>query len=152
MAICSRISSIRSLIVCLSPNPSKISVSSFEITTFFADPSTDTSAFSSVIPTSSEISCPPVSVAISCIKFLRLSPNPGDLTAHTFSPPRSLLTTKVASASLSTSSAMISSARPVFIACSRRCKIGWIAVTFFSVRSSSGLSNSHFCVFVSVTK
>ena len=40
---------------------------------------------------------------------LRRSPKPGALTAATLRPPRSLLTTSVASASPSTSSAMISS-------------------------------------------
>src|SRR6516225_3950940 len=43
---------------------------------------------------------------------LRRSPNPGALTAATFRPPRSLLTTKVANASPSTSSATISSGFP----------------------------------------
>jgi len=40
---------------------------------------------------------------------LRRSPNPGALTAQMFRMPRSLLTTRAASASLSTSSAMIKS-------------------------------------------
>ena len=44
---------------------------------------------------------------------LRRSPKPGALTAHTCSVPRSLLTTSVASASPSTSSAMMSSGLPV---------------------------------------
>ena len=43
---------------------------------------------------------------------LRRSPKPGALTAATLRPPRSLLTTRVASASPSMSSAMISSGRP----------------------------------------
>ena len=43
---------------------------------------------------------------------LRRSPKPGALTAATLRPPRSLLTTSVASASPSTSSAMISSGLP----------------------------------------
>src|SRR6476660_1522494 len=40
---------------------------------------------------------------------LRRSPKPGAFTAATFSPPRSLLTTSVAKASPSTSSAMMTS-------------------------------------------
>ena len=44
---------------------------------------------------------------MSCNMALRLSPNPGALTAAIFSPPLSLLTTNVAKASPSTSSAMI---------------------------------------------
>jgi hypothetical protein len=43
---------------------------------------------------------------------LRRSPKPGALTAATLRPPRSLLTTRVASASPSISSAMMSSGRP----------------------------------------
>ena len=43
---------------------------------------------------------------------LRRSPKPGAFTAATFRPPRSLLTTRVASASPSMSSAMISSGLP----------------------------------------
>ena len=43
---------------------------------------------------------------------LRRSPKPGALTAATFKPPRSLLTTSVARASPSTSSAMMRSGLP----------------------------------------
>ena len=50
---------------------------------------------------------PPVRIAMSCSIALRRSPKPGALTAHDFECPRSLLTTRVASASPSTSSAMI---------------------------------------------
>ena len=49
---------------------------------------------------------------MSCSIALRRSPKPGALTAATLRPPRSLLTTSVASASPSMSSAMISSGRP----------------------------------------
>jgi len=50
---------------------------------------------------------PPVKIAISSkISFL-LSPNPGALTAAIFSAPLILLTTNVANASPSTSSAII---------------------------------------------
>jgi hypothetical protein len=45
-------------------------------------------------------------MAMFCSIALRRSPNPGALTAATLSPPRSLFTTNVASASPSTSSAM----------------------------------------------
>src|SRR2546426_702632 len=50
--------------------------------------------------------------AMSSSIALRRSPKPGALTAATLSPPRSLLTTRVASASPSISSAMISNGRP----------------------------------------
>jgi hypothetical protein len=60
-----------------------IMVSSFEIMIFSADPKTSNSASSKVKPTSSLMNYAPVAIAISCIVFLLLSPNPGDLTAHT---------------------------------------------------------------------
>ena len=50
---------------------------------------------------------------------LRRSPKPGAFTAATLRPPRSLLTTRVASASPSISSAMISSGRPLWTTDSR---------------------------------
>ena len=50
---------------------------------------------------------------------LRRSPKPGALTAAIFRPPRSLLTTSVASASPSTSSATMSSGLPVCMTASR---------------------------------
>ena len=68
--------------------------------------------FSSLMPRSSEMSWPPVRMAMSSSIALRRSPKPGALTAATFRPPRSLLTTSVASASPSTSSAMMSSGLP----------------------------------------
>ena len=65
-------------------------------------------------PASSDITCPPVSIAISSnIDFL-LSPNPGALTATTLTIPLSLFTTKVANASFSKSSATISKGLDVF--------------------------------------
>jgi hypothetical protein len=50
---------------------------------------------------------------------LRRSPKPGAFTAATLRPPRSLLTTRVASASPSISSAMMRSGLPVCITASR---------------------------------
>jgi hypothetical protein len=47
-------------------------------------------------------------MAMSSSMALRRSPKPGALTAQTLRTPRSLLTTRVASASPSTSSAMMS--------------------------------------------
>ncbi|CFE41276.1 Uncharacterised protein [Mycobacterium tuberculosis] len=51
-------------------------------------------------------------MAISCSIALRRSPKPGALTATDLKVPRILLTTRVDSASPSTSSAMISSGLP----------------------------------------
>ena len=61
---------------------------------------------------SSEMTVPPVRMAISCSISLRRSPKPGALTATQVNVPRSLLTTSVDSASPSTSSAMMSSFLP----------------------------------------
>ena len=63
---------------------------------------------------------------------LRRSPKPGAFTAATFRPPRSLLTTSVASASPSTSSAMISSGLPVCTTASSSGSIGCRPDSFFS--------------------
>ena len=64
------------------------------------------------MPRSSEITCPPVRIAISSNIAFLLSPNPGAFTAATFKEPRKRLTTKVPRASPSTSSAMINNPFP----------------------------------------
>src|SRR5262249_9238749 len=63
---------------------------------------------------------------------LRRSPKPGAFTAATLRPPRSLLTTSVASASPSTSSAMMSSGLPVCTTASSSGKRSLSAESFFS--------------------
>ena len=63
---------------------------------------------------------------------LRRSPKPGALTAATFRPPRSLLTTSVASASPSTSSAMISSGLADWTTASSTGSIACRLESFFS--------------------
>ena len=78
-----------------------------------AEPSIVKSASSSLYPFSSEITVPPVRIAISSnISFL-LSPNPGALTATIFKEPLRRFTTSVANASPSMSSEMISKPLPV---------------------------------------
>ena len=62
---------------------------------------------SSLRPISSEMTVAPVRMAMSWSMALRRSPNPGALTATDLNVPRILLTTSVARASPSTSSAMI---------------------------------------------
>ena len=101
------------------PVPPIMIVSSLVMITFLAWPKTVTSADSSWRPISSLMNCPPVAMAISYMVFLLLSPNPGDFTAATLRPPLSLLTTRVARASLSTSSATITRALLLWAACSR---------------------------------
>ena len=98
-----------------SPAPSTIVVSSLVMTTLRAWPSRSRVTFSSLRPTSSEMTWPPVRIAMSCSCALRRSPKPGALTATDLKMPRILLTIRVASASPSTSSAMISSCLPAWI-------------------------------------
>ena len=89
------------------PAPSTTVVLSLSTLIFLQEPRSFIFTFSSLIPRSSEITWPPVNIAISSnIAFLR-SPKPGALTATTFKPPLSLFTTRVANASPSTSSAII---------------------------------------------
>ena len=85
--------------------PTKV-VSSFLETTLLIVPKSSSSADSNLRPTSSVITLAPVNIAISCNISLRLSPKPGALTARAFRVPLILLTTSVASASPSTSSAI----------------------------------------------
>ena len=98
-----------------SPAPSTMVVSSLVMTTLRARPSRSRVAFSSLRPTSSEMTWPPVRIAMSCSCALRRSPKPGALTATDLKMPRILFTTRVARASPSTSSAMMRSCLPVWI-------------------------------------
>ena len=79
-------------------------------------------------------------MAISSSISLRRSPKPGALTAAIFSVPRSLFTTRAASASPSTSSAMITNARPFCAAGSNTPMISFIVETFLSVIRINGFS------------
>ena len=94
------------------PPPSTTVVSSLVTTMRLAEPSRSRVAFSSLRPTSSEMTWPPVRMAMSWSIALRRSPKPGALTATDLNVPRILFTTSVASASPSTSSAMMTSGRP----------------------------------------
>ena len=71
---------------------------SLSTVTVSAVPSIVKSAFSNEKPLSSEITVPPLRIAISSSIAFLLSPNPGALTAAIFNPPLSLLTTRVAKA------------------------------------------------------
>ena len=89
------------------PLPPTIVVASLLAITLRARPSMASSMLSSLSPTSSEITFAPVSTAMSAsISFLR-SPKAGAFTASALNVPRSLLTTRSAKASPSTSSAII---------------------------------------------
>ena len=75
---------------------------------------------------------PPVRTAMSFSISLRRSPKPGALTAATWSVPRSLLTTSVASASPSMSSAMMRSGLPICATFSSTGRRSFIDEIFFS--------------------
>ncbi|MCY1239164.1 hypothetical protein D9M72_519420 [compost metagenome] len=123
---------MRPPISALVPAPSTMVVFSFSIITRLARPSVSSVTLSSLMPTSSETTVPPVSTAISSSIALRRSPKPGALTAAILRPPRSLLTTSVANASPSTSSAMMSSGRLAWITDSRIGIIACRLESFFS--------------------
>ncbi len=99
---------ILALISSSEPLPSTRVVLSLSEVTRRARPRSSTVTESSLRPTSSEITLPPVRIAISSSMALRLSPKPGALTPSTLIVPRSLFTTRVASASPSMSSATMS--------------------------------------------
>ena len=81
---------------------------SLSTTTLLALPNISIVTDSSLIPRSSLITWPPVNIAMSSNMAFLLSPKPGAFTAAIFNPPLSLFTTKVASASPSTSSEIMS--------------------------------------------
>ena len=120
--------------------------------TLSAFPQSSTVIFSSFRPVSSEITVPPVKIAISSnIAFLR-SPNPGALTANTLTIPRSLLTTSVARASPSISSAMITRFLETLTNPSKNGTKSWIDEIFLSVIKMYGLEISASMREGSVTK
>jgi hypothetical protein len=96
----------------LVPPPPTMVVSSLVTTTLRARPSRSRVVFSSLRPTSSVMTWPPVRTAMSASMALRRSPKPGALMATDLKVPRILLTTSVDRASPSTSSAMITSGLP----------------------------------------
>ncbi len=84
------------------------------------------------MPVSSMMALPPVRIEMSSSMALRRSPKPGAFTAQTLSVPRSLLTTSVASASPSTSSAINSSGLPARAICSSSGSRSFMLPIFFS--------------------
>ena len=95
------------------------------ITTLRAVPIMSRVTPSNLRPTSSEITWPPVRTAMSWSIALRRSPNPGAFTATELKVPRILLTTRVAKASPSTSSATMSSGCPACMTFSSRGSMSW---------------------------
>ena len=115
-------------------------------------PSDVISTWSNRMPTSSVITCPPVKTAISFKLFFLLSPKPGALTAQILKLPLNLFNTNVASASESTSSAMISNGLCYYTTFSSNGRSGYIVDIFFSYIKIKGRSSSHVISLESVTK
>ena len=114
--------------------------------TFCAVPSIESFVLSSFIPLASVITVAPVKSAISSSMALRFSPNSGALRASTLITPRSLLTTSVANASPSTSSAIMTmSFFPVLASSFKSGTISAIAEIFLSVMRIAGLESSAVC-------
>src|SRR5229473_3515226 len=131
-----------SMSACL-PAPSTIVVLSLSIVIFLARPRSESCTFSSLMPRSSLMTLPPVRIPMSSSMALRRSPKPGALTAAIFSVPRSLLTTRVASASPSTSSAISSIGLPSLATCSSKGSRSFIELIFFSWIRISAFSKLH---------
>ncbi len=137
-SICFLIWEILSLIAPALPRPSTIVVFSLSIVTVLADPNWSTVTCFKSIPSSSLITVVPVNIAISSNIAFLLSPKPGALTATTSNVPRSLLTTIVANASPSTSSATIINFKFCCIVCSKIGNISCKFVIFLSVTRING--------------
>ncbi len=151
-SIWARICFTRASIAGFSPRPSTMVVSSLVIEIFLARPSISMVTFSSLMPRSSEITSAPVRMAMSSSMALRRSPKPGAFTAATRRPPRSLLTTRVARASPSTSSATISSGRPDCTTASSTGSRGCSEESFFSNSRMFGSSRTASILSALVTK
>ncbi len=151
VSISRRIWSIRPFTASALPAPSTMVVSSFVMMTFFAWPIILTSTFSTFTPRSSEMNLPPVRIAISSIMAFRRSPKPGAFAATARSVPRILFTTRVASASPSTSSAMIRKGRRAAATFSSTGMRSAAALIFFSWIRISGSSRTASILSGSVT-
>mmetsp|Transcript_734 Transcript_734/g.1946 ORF Transcript_734/g.1946 Transcript_734/m.1946 type:complete len:347 (+) Transcript_734:636-1676(+) len=125
---------------------------SFASSSFFAVPSTSTPTSARFRPTSSLTTVPPVRMARSSRYWLLRSPKPGALSAQILSVPRSLLTTSVARASCSMSSAMMQMGNPWRMAASSTLTMSRALEIFLSTSSSLQSSYTHFMFSGSVTK
>eukprot|EP00834_Sanchytrium_tribonematis_P007870 NODE_789_length_3873_cov_0.228405.p8 type:complete len:109 gc:universal NODE_789_length_3873_cov_0.228405:2309-1983(-) len=104
------------------------------------------------MPISSLKTVPFVNTAKSSKMAFRLSPNPGALTAATLTCPLNLFKIHAASASPSTSSAIINNGRRLLAAISKAGKISTKAEIFLSVSKMNGFSYSTLADLASVTK
>ena len=142
----------RSATAALRSSLARMVVSSLRMVIRSALPSSARVAFSRVMARSSLITVAPVRIAMSSSMALRRSPKPGARTAATCSTPRVLLTTRVARASPSTSSARINRGRPLRETASSTGTRSATAPILRSVISSRGLLNTHSRRSLSVTK
>ena len=118
ISICFLISLTLSATFALVSSPTTIVVSSLVTVTLFALPIISVVMFSNLIPSSSVNIWPPVKIAISSSIAFLLSPKPGALTATALNTFLIVLTTNVANASPSTSSAINNNERPSLATCS----------------------------------
>ena len=116
----------------LSPAPLTTVVLSLSMVIFSEVPNISIVTFSKEKPRSSEITVPPVRMAMSSNIAFLLSPKPGAFTAAILSDPLNLLTTKVANASPSTSSAIINKGFPDCATGSNTGSKSFIAEIFLS--------------------
>ena len=114
-------------------------------------PNIDISASFKSYPNSSDITVPPVSIAISSNIAFLLSPNPGALTATTSNTPFNLFITNVDKASPSTSSAIINNFLPCCTICSSTGNISCILFIFLSVINIYGSFKTASILSTSVT-
>ena len=142
----------RSAMLSLLPLPPAMMVLSLEMVTLSAVPHISSVACSSFRPFSSEITIPPVRIAISSSIALRRSPKPGALTAQIFSPARRRFTTSVVRASLSTSSAIINRPLPLSAAACSIVRKSFSVEIFLSYIRMYGFSITHSSFSASVTK
>ena len=133
---------MRALMSAFLPAPSTIRNASLVTFTVRAWPQLAVVASASVMPKSLATTWPPVTTAMSSRMRLRRSPKPGAFTATTFSVPRSLFSSSVASASPSTSSAMTSSGRLDFMTSSSSGSMSWMLLTFWSVSRMNGSAST----------
>jgi hypothetical protein len=143
---------MRPLMSSSEPAPSTMVVSSLVTTILRARPSRSRVVFSSLRPMSSLMTWAPVRMAMSWSIALRRSPKPGALTEADLKVPRILLTTRVASASPSTSSAMIRSGLPDCMTFSSTGSMSRTAEIFELTSSTYGSSSTASMRSESVTK
>mmetsp|Transcript_15911 Transcript_15911/g.40422 ORF Transcript_15911/g.40422 Transcript_15911/m.40422 type:complete len:266 (-) Transcript_15911:48-845(-) len=117
-----------------------------------AEPSCSSTVSSNFMPRSLAMYSAPVTIAMSCSSAFRRSPKPGALTATTLRLPRSLLTTSVASASCSMSSAITMIGKPPRMDSSRMPTMSRAVLIFLSTSSSRQFSYSAVMRSGSVTK